>query len=78
MSVAASGCLYLFDTTHQAMWAEEVARDRGIPAEVVSAPSDAKAKCGLALRTLAEHCAALASAMGAEGIDFRPYEEATR
>ena len=67
------GCLCLFDTTHQAMWAEEIARIRGIPAEVVSAPADAKAKCGLALRTLTEHCAALSSALGAEGIEFRLY-----
>jgi hypothetical protein len=73
MSPAATGCLYLFDTTHQAMWAEEVARARGIPAEVVSAPSDAKAKCGLALRTLAEHCATLATALASEGIEFRSY-----
>jgi hypothetical protein len=67
------GCLCLFDTTHQAMWAEEVARTKGIPAEVVSAPADAKAKCGLALRTLTQHCVALTSALGAEGIEFRLY-----
>jgi hypothetical protein len=73
VSAAAPGCLYLFDTTHQAMWAEEVARARGIPAEVVSAPADAKAKCGLALRTLGENCAALESALVSEGIEFRPY-----
>ena len=67
------GCLCLFDTTHQAMWAEEVARAKGIPAEVVSAPADAKAKCGLALQTIAQHCAALTSALGDEGIEFRLY-----
>jgi hypothetical protein len=73
MSSPEGGCLCLFDTTHQAMWAEEVARAQGIPAEVVSAPADAKAKCGLALRTLAQHCVALTSALGAEGIEFRLY-----
>lgn len=67
------GCIYLFETTHQAMWAEDVARESGIPAEVVGAPADAKAKCGLALRTVGEHCRALALAMEAQGIEFRAY-----
>jgi Protein of unknown function (DUF3343) len=67
------GCLYLFETTHQAMWAEEVAREQGIPAEVVGAPADAKAKCGLALRTATGHCGILELAMGAQGIEFRVY-----
>ena len=66
-------CLYLFDTTHNAIWAEEVARERGIPAEVVSAPAEAKAKCGLALRTSGDHCQALAAALVSEGVQFRPY-----
>jgi hypothetical protein len=67
------GCLYLFETTHQAMWAEEVAREGGIPAEVVGAPADAKAKCGLALRTAGGHCRSLELAMEAHGIEFRVY-----
>jgi hypothetical protein len=68
-----TGCLYLFETTHQAMWAEEVAREQGIPAEVVGAPADAKAKCGLALRTEGTHCEALQLAMTTQGIEFRTY-----
>lgn len=67
-------CIYLFETTHQAMWAEEVAREGGIPAEVVGAPADAKAKCGLALRTVGEHCQALQVAMQEQGIEFRAYQ----
>jgi hypothetical protein len=70
---ADEGCLYLFETTHQAMWAEEVAREEGIAVEVVGAPADAKAKCGLALRTAGPLCRALESAMEAQGIEFRPY-----
>lgn len=66
-------CLYLFETTHHAMWAEDVARERGIVAEVVSAPAEAKAKCGLALRTFGAHCHALEEAMGSEGIVFRAW-----
>ena len=69
----AESCLYLFETTHQAMWAEEVARESGIPAEVVGAPADAKAKCGLALRTVGAHCRTLQTAMEAQGIEFRAY-----
>lgn len=73
MSTLTAGCLYLFETTHQAMWAEDVAREGGIPAEVVAAPADARAKCGLALHTRGEHCPELEAAMIAEGIEFRLY-----
>lgn len=73
MSEAAVDCLFLFDTTHHAMWAEDVARERGIPAEVVSAPPEAKARCGLALRSSGEHCRTLEEAMGVEGIVFRAH-----
>lgn len=61
---------YLFDTTNQAMWAEDVARERGIPAEVVPAPPEAKAKCGLALRTTTAHATDLEAAMEEEGIPY--------
>jgi hypothetical protein len=70
---SAVDCLYLFETTHQAMWAEDVARDSGIVVEVVGAPADAKAKCGLALRTAPSDCSRLKGAMEAQGIDFRLY-----
>jgi hypothetical protein len=72
--MTASGtCTYLFETTHHAMWAEEIAREEGIPAEVVGAPADAKAKCGLALRILDAHCRTLELAMSAQGVEFRTY-----
>lgn len=70
---AATQRLYLFDTTNSAMWAEDVALERGIPAEVVPAPPEADAKCGLALRTLVEHAAPLESALEEEGVPFKPY-----
>lgn len=75
MSVAGSYCLYLFETTHQAMWAEDVAREERIPAEVVGAPPGVKAKCGLALRSSGEHCPALESAMASAGVEFELYLE---
>lgn len=62
--------LYTFDTTNQAMWAEDVARESGIPAEVVPAPPEAKSKCGLALRTTLEHAPSLEQAMESEGIPY--------
>lgn len=70
---AATLRLYLFDTTNSALWAEEVALERRIPAEVVQAPSDADAKCGLALRTVAEHAPALEAALEDEGVSFMAY-----
>ena len=76
MSAGPVGCTYLFETTHQAMWAEEVARESRIPAEIVAAPADAKARCGLALHTEGDGCAELAAAMDAEGIEFRLYRGA--
>jgi len=66
-----TGCLYLFETTNQALWAEDVAREAGIPVEVVSAPPEARAKCGLAIRAADASCKALASVMEKEGIEFR-------
>ena len=47
---AATTLTFIFETTHHAMWAEDVAREQAIQAEVVPAPPEADAKCGLALR----------------------------
>lgn len=65
------GRLFLFDTTNHAMWAEEVAQDRSVPAELVNAPPEAEDKCGLALRTLPDRIPTLESAFSEVGI---PYE----
>ena len=70
MSGAAEGPLYTFETTHLALWAEDTARERHIPVEVVPAPPEARAKCGIALRTLAPRTAELAAALREEGIAF--------
>jgi hypothetical protein len=63
-----SAPVFVFQTTHHALWAEEVARDAGIPAEVVPAPPAARARCSLALETLPEEVAPLASALHAQGV----------
>lgn len=60
--------VFTFDTTHHALWAEEVAQARGIPAQVIPAPPAARARCNLALETLPEEVDALAAALDEEGI----------
>lgn len=65
--------LLTFETTHMALWAEDTARERGIPAELVPAPAGAKAKCGLALRTTAARFEELSGALRDEGVSFGTY-----
>jgi hypothetical protein len=62
--------VFVFDTTHHALWAEEVAEARGIPADVIPAPPAAHARCNLALETLPEDVEHLAVALDEEGIPF--------
>lgn len=69
-----STATFVFDTTTAALWAEEVARDAGIAAEVVPAPAASDAKCDLALLTRAEAAAALAEALAAQGVPFRRWD----
>ena len=64
---------FVFDTTNAALWAEEVAREAGIPVEVVPAPSESLARCDLALITLAGCSGRLAEALGAAGVRFRAW-----
>lgn len=63
--------VFTFDTTSQALWAEEIATNSEIPAEVVAAPGESKAKCGLALRTFEDRIEDLAEALRTEGVVFR-------
>lgn len=63
-----SAPVFVFETTHHALWAEEVAREAGIPAEVVPAPPAARARCNLALETLPGDIDPLASALHSQGV----------
>jgi hypothetical protein len=65
--------LFTFDTTHHALWAEELARGVGIPAEVVPAPPAARARCNLALETLPEDEDRLAGVLEEAGVTFGRY-----
>lgn len=62
---------FVFATTTAALWGEEVAQGRGIPAELVPAPAEARAKCDLALVTLPDRAEELASALEEERVPAR-------
>lgn len=64
---------FVFDTTTAALWAEEVATEAGIPAEVVPAPADSDAKCDLALVTREEDGERLSRELQTAGVTFRPW-----
>jgi hypothetical protein len=68
--------VFTFETTHHALWAEDVARERGIPAEVVPAPAAAHARCNLALETLPGDAGRLGHALRDEGVPFSLYPPA--
>ena len=63
--------IYTFQTSHHAMWAEEVAREKEIPVIVVAAPASSEAKCGIALQTGADQASALEAALESEGILYQ-------
>ena len=62
---------FTFASTHHAMWAEDVAQERAIPAEVVPAPPSAGSICGMALRTSEDRAQELAEALDQEGIKYQ-------
>jgi hypothetical protein len=69
--------VFTFDTTHHALWAEEIARERDIPADAVPAPAAANAKCSLALETLPANVVRLAAALDEEGVTFAIYSSSS-
>ncbi len=71
MTPPSSTHMFVFDTTHHAMWAEDVAREQTIPVEVVPAPADGGGRCGVALQVPPEHADELTEALKKEGILYR-------
>ena len=65
--------IVVFDTTHHALWAEEVAREKGFAVEVIPAPEGVDAKCGMALEVLPESLDNLQAVLAQEGIPFKIY-----
>ena len=66
--------IFTFDTTHHALWAEDVAGELGVPVETAPAPPEAKAKCGISLRASMAHAERLVAAFLEEGIEFGQME----
>jgi hypothetical protein len=65
--------IFTFDTTHHALWAEQIALDLRLGAQVIPAPAAAKAKCSLALEVLEEDIEVLRNALDAQGVMFREF-----
>jgi hypothetical protein len=66
-----STAIFTFDTTHHALWAEEIARDLGIGHEVIAAPAAARARCSIAIQILPEDVLKFEAALSKSGIDSR-------
>jgi len=64
----------VFDTTHHALWAEEVARGAGLPVDIVPAPSESRAKCDLALDFVLEDESSLLAALDRAGVPWSLFE----
>jgi hypothetical protein len=62
--------VFLFENSHQALWAETVAQELSVPVEVVPAPTSQVASCGLALKVPETAANQLAKAFSDEGIAF--------
>lgn len=66
--------VFTFDTTHMALWAEEVVQGVGIPCEVVPAPPHSGALCDLALAVPARRVSDVEQALRDAGVEFRPHQ----
>jgi hypothetical protein len=66
--------LLVFDTTHHAVWAEQIAHEAGCAAEIEPAPAAARAKCSLALAYLQEEENKLFGALARAGAPYRKYQ----
>lgn len=63
--------LLTFDTTHHALWAEQIAHEHGLAAEPTPAPPESGAKCDIALEYLPEEEPAITAALDAAGVRYR-------
>lgn len=68
--------LLVFDTTHHAMWAEQLAQVRGLAVDIVPAPAEATARCNLALEVGVADRAELERVLTAAGVPYRVHREA--
>jgi hypothetical protein len=59
-----------FDSTHQAMAAEDILREEGVSLEVVPPPTNLSAGCGLALRVRLKDVPAAIEALNGRGATY--------
>jgi hypothetical protein len=63
--------LLTFDTTHHALWAEQLAHQHGLAAEPTPAPPQSGARCDIALEYLPEEEDALTAVLRHAAVEFR-------
>jgi hypothetical protein len=65
--------IFTFDTTHHALWGEEVARERGIPHAIVPAPPASNARCNIAIEVVEEYLGILGEALQQNRVPHQLY-----
>ena len=69
--------VFTFDTTHHALWAEQIASDIGAAAHIVQAPPAARARCSLALEVLEHDAARMERELTMRGVPHLRYRPAS-
>ena len=68
--------VFTFDTTHHALWSEELALEAGIAHEVVPAPAAADARCGIGIEVLAGDVERFRALLRSAGVEHGVHEGA--
>ncbi len=68
-----SSRILLFESSNATLWGEDIALEEGIDVEVIHAPPEAEASCGVALRVAAKDVARLGRALAQEGLEFEAW-----
>lgn len=63
--------LLTFDTTHHALYAEQLAHEHGLAAEPTPAPAESGAQCDIALEFLPDEEERLMAVLREAGVEFR-------
>jgi hypothetical protein len=63
--------LLTFDTTHHALYAEQLAHEHGLAAEPTPAPAESGAQCDIALEFLPDEEERLTAVLREAGVEFR-------
>jgi hypothetical protein len=63
----------MFDTTHHALWAEQLAHEHGLAAQPTPAPPESGALCDIAIEYLPDEELQLRDVLTSAGIEFRTW-----